>query len=405
MTIKLRNLPAINGLNTQYYSRKGVVRRCIKPFITVKVQEIMKSTMKTILFALSALILLSGCEKSESPAPTVPASTLYFPTVSGTTWEATPPASLGWSATSVTALETYLLSKNTKAFIILKNGRIVMEKYFGNFTADSNWYWASAGKTVTAMLVGIANREGLLNIDNRSSQYLGTGWTSAPLVKENLITVKHQLTMTSGLDDGLGDDDCTLPSCLQYKADAGNRWSYHNAPYTLLDKVIENATGKNFNTYFQEKIRNRIGMNGVWIRTGSYNNVYYSNARSMARFGLLMLNKGIWDQTPILGDTAFFNRQINTSQSFNLSYGYLTWLNGKSSHMRPGIHIQFNSSMVPEAPMDMYAALGKNDQKIYVVPSQNLVVIRMGESAGNVQLAVSSFDNELWGKLRPMLGY
>jgi hypothetical protein len=56
--------------------------------------------------------------------------------------------------------------------------------------------------------------------------------------------------------------------------------------------------------------------------------------------------------------------------------------------------------MMPNAPADMYAALGKNDQKIYVVPSKKLVIIRMGESAGNVQLAVSSFDNELWGYLK-----
>lgn len=360
---------------------------------------------KPLITLLVTILTLSACEKTESPAPVAPQSNLYFPPISGTVWETTAPASLGWSNASLAALETYLQSKNTKAFIILKNGRIVMEKYFGNFTADSNWYWASAGKTVTAMLVGIANKEGLLNIENRSSQYLGTGWTSVPLAKENMITVKNQLTMTTGLDDGIGDDDCTLPSCLQYKADAGARWAYHNAAYTLLDKVIENASGKPFNTYFQEKIRNPIGMNGLWIRTGSYNNVYYSNARSMARFGLLMLNKGIWDQTPILNDTEYFNKQVNTSQTLNLSYGYLTWLNGKTTHMRPGLQIVFNTSMVPEAPIDMYAALGKNDQKIYVVPSQNLVIIRMGESAGNVQLAISSFDNELWGKLKPILGY
>jgi hypothetical protein len=53
----------------------------------------------------------------------------------------------------------------------------------------------------------------------------------------------------------------------------------------------------------------------------------------------------------------------------------------------------------------MFSALGKNDQKIYVIPSQKLVIIRMGESAGNVELAQSSFDNELWGKLKAMIGY
>jgi hypothetical protein len=53
----------------------------------------------------------------------------------------------------------------------------------------------------------------------------------------------------------------------------------------------------------------------------------------------------------------------------------------------------------------MIAAFGKNDQKLYIVPSQKLVVIRLGDSAGNLQLAVSSFDNEFWGKLKPIIGY
>ncbi|MFM2138557.1 MAG: hypothetical protein RJA57_864 [Bacteroidota bacterium] len=363
--------------------------------------------MKTSLLSLGIALLLLSCQKSSpAPDPAPPPATQppYFPPLTGTEWQTTDPATLNWNTALLNDLYSYLQSKNTKAFLVLKNGRIVMERYFGTFTADSIWYWASAGKTMTAFLVGIAREEGLLALDNRSSLYLNPGWTSLPLAKENLITVRHQLTMTTGLDDAVPDDDCTLPSCLIYKADAGTRWAYHNAPYTLLDKVVENATGRTYNAYFQEKVRNRIGMNGLWVRSG-YNNVYFSNPRSMARFGLLMLNRGKWEQTPILRDTVYFDAQVNTSQPLNLSYGYLTWLNGKASHMLPTLQAVFSGYVVPNAPADMYAALGKNDQKIYVVPSQKLVVVRMGESAGNVQLAVSSFDNELWGKLKPIIGY
>ncbi len=362
---------------------------------------------KSASLLLLLVVLVTACKKknNETPAPpTPPPVSLYFPPLTGTDWQTTTPASLGWNTTQLNDLYTYLQSKNTKAFIILKGGKIVAERYFGTFTADSNWYWASAGKTMTAMLVGIAQQEALLNINNRTSQYLGNGWTSMPTAKEQLITVRHQLTMTTGLESNVPELDCTLPSCLQYKADAGTRWFYHNAPYTLLEKVVENATGKTYNTYFQEKIRNRIGMNGLWIKNG-YNNVYYSNPRSMARFGLLLLNKGKWDQTPILSDTTYFNALVNSSQTLNLSYGYLTWLNGKATHMLPATSLVFNGMFAPNAPADLYAALGKNDQKIYVVPSQQLVVIRMGDSAGNVQLAVSSFDNELWGRLKSVIGY
>ena len=366
--------------------------------------------MKTITPLIAALFILFfiGCKKSaDNPVPPIvqpPVVTMYYPPLGSAEWQTTDPATLSWNTTQLTDLYTYLQIKNTKAFLILKDGKIVAEKYFGTFTADSNHYWASAGKTMTAMLVGIAQQEGLLNINNKTSQYLGLGWTSMPQAKEDLITVRHQLTMTTGMDNTVPDDDCTLPSCLQYKADAGMRWFYQNAPYTLLDKVVENASGKTYNAYFQEKIRNRIGMNGLWLRNG-YNNVYYSSPRSMAKFGLLLLNKGKWNATTILSDTNYFNTQVNTSQNLNLSYGYLTWLNGKTTHMLPATSFVFNGMIAPNAPADMYAALGKNDQKIYVVPSQKLVVIRMGDAAGNSSLAVSSFDNELWGKLKMVIGY
>lgn len=364
----------------------------------------MKNLSFVILFVSSVLI---SCKKEGNTiSPTQPVNdVIYFPPTSSNVWDTTSPSSLKWNTTELNNLYPYLQSKNTKAFIILKNGKIVVEKYFGSFTSDSLWYWASAGKTMTAFLVGIAQQDGIININNKTSQYLGTGWTSAPLLKENLITIKNQLTMTTGLDDGVADPDCTLPSCLIYKADAGTRWAYYNAAYTTLDSVIINASGMNYNAYFQQKIRSKIGMNGLWYKTANSNNVYYSNARSMARFGLLLLNKGKWDSTYILSDTNYFNQQIATSQTLNPSYGYLTWLNGKSSFMAPTLQTVFPGSIIPNAPADLFAALGKNDQKIYVVPSQKLVVIRMGESSGQVMLALSSFDNELWGKLRTIINY
>ncbi len=367
----------------------------------------MPKLLTGLLILVSVTTVLS-CKKSTQPDPTpVPpiVESMYFPPVTGTDWQTVTPASLGWNETQLNNLYPYLQSKNTKAFIILKNGKIVTEKYFGTFTADSLWYWASAGKTMTGILVGIAQQEGLINIKNPTSKYIGTGWTTEPLAKENLITVKNQLTMTTGLDDLATDNNCTLPSCLIYKADAGTRWAYHTGAYTILDKVIESASGVSFSTYFQQKLRDKIGMNGVWVKIPDANNVLYTNARSMARFGLLLLNKGTWNGTAILSDTSYFNSQVNTSQNFNLSYGYLTWLNGKASYMLPGLQTSFPGSVVPNGPAELYMALGKNDQKIYVVPSQKLVIIRMGDQADGFQEAISVFDNDLWGKLKTIINY
>jgi len=337
---------------------------------------------KTIL-AIAFFLPLNICSYAQS----------YFPPLIGNIWETTLPASLGWCDDKITELNTYLENTQSKGFLVLKDGKIVIEKYFGTFTKDSLWYWASAGKTVTSFLVGKANEEGLININNKTSTYLGTSWSSLPLVKENLITVRHQLTMTTGLDDGVANRDCTLPACLQYKADAGTRWAYHNGPYTLLDKVIENATGVSFNAYYTAKLKNTIGMNGFFLQTGD-NNVLYTNARSMARFGLVILNNGTWNGTNIMNNSAYFNQMVSTSQNLNLSYGYLWWLNGKASFMAPTLQTVFQGSLLPDAPADMFSALGKNGQLINVVPSSKLVVIRIGNNSDNSSVPFL-YNNEI----------
>lgn len=347
---------------------------------------------------LLALVLL-GC-KDDKPTP----SLLYFPT---TSWDTVTPASLGWDESKLPELKSFLSTNNSRAFIILKDGKIVVEQYFGkqfdnttNFSASSNWYWASAGKTLTSALVGIANGQGKIDVNKKTSDYLGVGWTSLTPLQESKITVRNQLTMTTGLDDAVINPDCTSKGCLQFKADAGTRWAYHNAPYTLLDGVIANGTGKSLNAFLNDELKSKIGMDGQYIQTGD-NNVYYSTARSMARFGLLLLNKGKWQDTQIVPEN-YFKEMIASSQNINLSYGYLTWLNGKTSAMVPQSQVVFPTELSPNAPDDMFAAMGKNGQIINVVPSKNLVVIRMGDVPDN-SLVPFTFQNELWAKLNTII--
>src|SRR6478736_2731994 len=77
---------------------------------------------------------------------------LYFPPLTNNTWDTIAPASLGWCQPAIDSLYSYLEQTNTKAFMILKDGKIVLEKYFGNYTVDSIHYWASAGKSLIGML-------------------------------------------------------------------------------------------------------------------------------------------------------------------------------------------------------------------------------------------------------------
>ena len=103
--------------------------------------------MKYITSAI--LIVLSFGTKAQS---------LYFPPINGNEWQTLSPASLGWCEERIDSLYDVLEENNTKAFIVLKDGKIILEKYFGTFQQDSVWYWASAGKSLTACLVGIAQQ-------------------------------------------------------------------------------------------------------------------------------------------------------------------------------------------------------------------------------------------------------
>ncbi|MCY7360332.1 MAG: serine hydrolase, partial [Rudanella sp.] len=149
--------------------------------------------------------------------------------------------------------------------------------------------------------------------------------------------------------------------------------------------------------YFNEKLKNKIGMDGYWARSDD-NHVYFSTARSMARFGLLMANKAIWNGQPILNDAAFVTASTTPSQTLNNSYGYLWWLNGKTSFMIPRLQTIFPGALTPNAPADMVAAMGKNGQLINIVPAKNLVVIRMGDAPDGAALPVT-FQNEIWKRL------
>ncbi len=351
---------------------------------------------KIPLLSLFFLLLIS-CSSDSSPAPIE--EQMYFPPNDGsTTWETKSIANLGWNQNAVQPLLEYLELKNSKSFIILVNGRIVMENYFNGHTATSPWYWASAGKTLTSTIAGIAQQENLLDIDDKVSDYIGTGWTNETLAQENLIKCKHLLSMTSGIDDyvnGVYSDDVT-PSSLNYKADAGTRWAYSNV-YVKLQDVVASASGQTWSTYFNTKLRDRLGMTGTWIQSGN-NSVYWSTTRSMARFGLMALNKGKWNGNVIV-EESYFNEACTTSQNINLAYGYLWWLNGKASYHMPQLQLEFPGSIIPTAPNDMFMALGKNDQKIYVIPSKKMVVIRMGDAADGENLALSDFDEMLWEKI------
>ncbi|MDX8339880.1 serine hydrolase [Draconibacterium sp. IB214405] len=347
-----------------------------------------------------SLLLVFGC--SDDSVTDNPNDTdIYFPPTNSEVWENSSISELGWDDGVLPELYDFLETNNTRAFLILKDGRIVVEQYWGKdilniaaFDKNSNWYWASAGKSLTALLVGIAQQEGFLSITDKTSDYLGEGWTSMETEKENLITIKHQLTMTTGLNHLVDDIYCTLPECLTYEVDAGEQWYYHNAPYTLIEEVVAAAANMTYSRFTSDYVGETTGIDGTWIK-GEYNNIYWSTPRDAARFGLLIQNEGKWDDVEVLSDKNYYNEMVNTSQNLNPSYGYLWWLNGKGSVVLPGLTTTIPRDMCPNAPDELFSAMGKDGQFIEILPSKGIVVVRMGEAPDNSLLPVL-FHDDMW---------
>lgn len=362
-----------------------------------------KITSMIYIFSLLTFFIACSSESSDEIDITDPINEegLYFPPLNSSAWETTSFTELEWSETALNDLKVFLEDSDTESFIILKDGKIVVEEYFNGANSTTLNPWFSAGKTLTAFTVGLAQQDGYLSITDKTSDYLGEGWTDMLIEKENLISIWHQLTMTSGGDYSISNTNCTDPLCLEYLNDAGSFWFYHNAFYTLLQPVLDSAIPQGFEAYFQSEIKNKIGLGGLWFQSG-YNSFYFSNARDMARFGLLNLNRGNWNGTQLLNET-YFDEMTNTSQEINKGYGYLWWLNGKESYRAPASTQLFTGSLIPSAPNDLIAGLGANDQKLYIVPSQNLVIIRMGDSGGTNLLGPSGYDHLLWEKINAVI--
>lgn len=345
------------------------------------------------LGAVTGARLLSACADSESA--TAPSTTTAQPTTTLTsssppstvaTVESTTSVASGpsaWAGADFATLDSFVERTAGEAFAIWEDGVMVHEWYRtdASYTRDI----ASAQKSILSLLVGRAIGDGLVQLDTRIDDVLGSQWT--PDGRSAEITVEHLLSMTGGLDDA-----------FDVVAEPGERWIYSGAFAALFD-VVTTVSGRDLDDIAQE-----------WLfeSAGTSNSVFYD--RPAGRFAPTGLQSTVPDLIAIGGVVldggppglaeGWLDRSLAPSQGFNRSYGLLWWLNGRESFMLPGPDAQFPGSLVPTAPAGMVAALGKDDQKLYIVPEHRLVVARLGGRAVlESQAARSSFDADLWERL------
>jgi len=343
---------------------------------------------------LSACDGAAGNERASTPAmssTTAASSTTASPTSTTPTVRSDPtvaPSPSAWESADFAPLDAFIESTDGEAFAIWENGAMVHEWYRSDasYTRDI----ASSQKSILSLLVGRAIGDGLVQFDTPIDDVLGPQWT--PHGQSTGITVEHLLAMTSGLDDRR--EVVTPP---------GERWIYSGAFAALFD-VLTTITGRDLNDVAQE-----------WLfdPAGASNSLFYERPAGIATpiglrstvpdliaIGQLVLDGG----SPGLG-AGWLDRSFAPSQAFNRSYGLLWWLNGRESLMLPGPDVRFPGMLVPSAPAGLVAALGMDDQKLYIVPEHRLVVARLGGRAvPSSEAARSPFDVDLWERLIALRG-
>ncbi len=308
----------------------------------------------------------------------------YFPPIEGNEWMRITPKELGWNNQKLNETIDFVKDQRSGAFIVLNKGEMVVEEYWMGWDKNFRGKIASINKSVTSVLVGIAQEQGKLNIEDKVSDYLDTGWSKSSPENESKITIRHLLTMTSGLDD-----------YLVYTDDAGTEFYYNTIAFNQLWPVLEKATDKSIDRYADRVLFNNIGMTKA-IKWYKGNDLL---PRDLARFGLMILNEGNWGTDGILFDKKYYLEMLSPSQTFVSCYGYLWWLNNNCNANNDDEELRlFNN-----APTDLIAALGAGDQKLYIVPSRELVIIRLGYDPGTPFWGEESFNNKFWDLMNEVI--
>ncbi|HOK60884.1 MAG: serine hydrolase [Tenuifilum sp.] len=283
----------------------------------------------------------------------------------------------------------YFNDFRTVAFLVVKDTALLFESYWDGYGKDSYSNSFSMAKSIVSLLMGCALSDGYVkSIDEPVGNYLPE-FAEGDKAK---ITIKHLLTMSSGLswDESYstlfslttqGYYGKNLPKLVLNQTvvkEPGKTFEYRSGDTQLLSLIIEKATGKTLADYASEKIWSKIGAehDALWCldRKDGVEKAFCcfnTNARDFARFGQLVLNGGRWNGEQIVPEeylnesltpaSYLFDPETNKNVDF---YGYQWW-------------------MINVDGYKTWYARGLLGQYIFVIPSLNAVVVRLGHVRNN----------------------
>jgi CubicO group peptidase (beta-lactamase class C family) len=290
-------------------------------------------------------------------------------------WATATPDSQGLSDAAVLRVRDWLKEHGSKTGLMVHHGRIVGEWYWDDATPSTQYIVHSTSKSFASTAAGMAIAKGKIKLDTTVGELLPD---VSPAEKRD-ITVRQLLSMTSGVSNnkdfhGMTKRFTYALSEAPMSAPPGTKWDYNNTGLAILSPLLVKATGQELDEYLDELVFKPIGIpksEWTWDRNEGHALPYsglHITARSLARFGLLFLREGKWREEQIV-PAEWVAEATRPSQDLNRSYGYLWWNNADGKKLK-------------HAPLDAYAALGKYENNMLIVPGLDLIVIRqVGDDA------------------------
>ena len=245
------------------------------------------------------------------------------------------PSAEGASARGVQQLLDTARATRSDAFLVMKNGKVIAEWYSGR-GAPRPIQTMSATKSVVGLAIMRLLQEQKLDSLDQPVWTIYPEWRQG---QKRLITIRHLLNHTSGLQDVPGDgaeiepapDAIQLALAAELMAAPGTSWFYSNKATNLLAGIVQRASGKPLDRYVQDALLEPLCIaDAHWAFRDSAGNPYGMaglalHARALAKIGQLMLNGGMWNGVRILSPE-LVRSSLSTSQPFEPRYGLLWWI-------------------------------------------------------------------------------
>lgn len=281
-------------------------------------------------------------------------------------------------------------NRRTRAILVIYDGQIIAEKYAEGFDKNTRQLGWSMAKSVTNSLIGILVRDGKLSLNDV------TPFEEWKNDKRSAITLNNLMQMSSGLlweENYSKPSDATnmlfkskdaglLASHSPYESEAGKVFEYSSGTSNMLSWIIRNTVGDSaYYTFATERLFKKTGMHSMILEpdaVGTYVGSSYAFAtpRDWGRFGLLFLNDGMFNGARVLpeGWSEYSSTPCEGAKAGQ--YGAQFWLNA-------GAKNDPIDRVYPDVPLDLFWADGYEGQNVFILPSKDLVIVKLSQSSGN----------------------